>query len=81
MDAVTLQEIFDSQVEFTPSQVCVILGIHNIWTKYHAHAKSGTFPPTYYKEMKELAVEHEVEYTEPMFRSGLREVPMSPTVH
>lgn len=81
MDAVTLQEIFDSQVEFTPSQVCVILGIHNIWTKYHAEAKSGAFPSTYYKEMKELADEHEVKYTEPVFRKGLREVSTSPTLH
>lgn len=77
----TLQELFDSQAEFGPAHIHLLYSFNKLWEKYHVEAEKGKMSLAYYKSLKELADQHALSYTEPVYRNGLREVGTSPTLH
>jgi len=66
------QELFNSQAEFTPQLVGILNEMIDLQKRYHHETGNTTFSEPYYKELKEIADNHELEYTEPKFRSGLK---------
>lgn len=81
MSDLTLQELFDSQSEFSPAHVGMLNAFNKLFLKYDNENNYRRFSDGYYKEMKEIADEYGVNYTEPKFRYGLQGVDTSPTLH
>ena len=78
---ITMQELFDSQSEFTPTQVGMLNSFTKLWLKYDHETDDDSFSDSYHKELKEIADHYEVCYTEPKFRAGLKGVGSTATVH
>lgn len=71
---ITLQELFDSQSEFTPDQVGMLNSFTKLWSKYDHETNNDEFTDSYYKDLKLIADHYEVNYTEPKYRAGLKGV-------
>ncbi len=79
---ITMQELFDSQADFNKTQASLLMAFNDNWDKHLGNVKDNEWTDEYYKDLKAIADEHEVEYTEPKFRGGLRGVGMpSATIH
>ncbi len=78
---VSLQQLFDSQVEFDTKSVGLLNSMINLQQDYDHETVLDSFSPSYFQKMKEIADEFELDYTEPRFRGGLKGVDSSPTFH
>ena len=78
---ITMQELFDSQAEFNKQMASLLKAFDNNWGKHLGNKEDDEWTDEYYKDLKAIADEHEVEYTEPKFRGGLQGVDISPTIH
>ena len=77
---ITMQELFDSQAEFYKQQAGMLMDFNNIWTEHLKDKEDDDWNDKYYKDLKAMADKHDVEYTEPKFRMGLKGVDISPTI-
>ena len=78
---ITMQELFDSQSEFTTEQVGLLNSFNKLWSKYDHETDLDNFSDGYHKDLKEIADKYDVGYTEPKYRSGLKGVGSSVTIH
>ena len=76
-----MQDLFESQSEFGTKEVGMLNDFTKHWEAFHHETTKTTFSLAYYKGLKVIADKYECEYTEPVYRGGLKGVDTSPTVH
>lgn len=78
---ITLQELFESQSEFSTEHVGMLNAFTKLWLKYDHETNNDTFSEEYHEDLKLIADHYEVSYTEPKFRAGLKGVGSPITIH
>ena len=82
---ILLQDLFDSQAEFGTKEIGLLNSMIDLQQEYDHETNNPMFSISYFKALKEIADEYELDYTEPRFRGGLKimktGVDSSPVLH
>jgi len=77
----TSQILFDSQASFSPVHMCMLIDFDMLRLKHEVTVRKGIFDDEYYEGLRGIAERYDVEYVMPRYRSGLKGVDISSTVH
>lgn len=71
MDRLTLQELFDTQSEFSPKEIGVLVDTQKVWEKYSEEYLQATWSPAYHRDMKAVADKYGIQYKIPSHMGNL----------
>ncbi len=82
MDTVELlQEIFNSQADFPPKVVGMLVDFNRLWEKYYPQTNKQAFSGDYYEEVDKIAEKYGVFYKVPTHIGQLKGVGSPATLH
>jgi len=84
-DFVSRQDVFDSQVALSATEICMLLDFSKVWEKHEDSIRKEGLTNKVFDAYKDMAKEFDVEYTTPKtsakFLKLVDREGQSPTVH
>jgi ACT domain-containing protein len=84
-DFVSRQDVFDSQVALSATEICMLLDFSKVWEKHEDSIRKDGLTDKVFAEYKDMAMQYDVEYRSPRentkFLKLVDREGQSPTVH
>lgn len=84
-DFVSRQDVFDSQVALSATEICMLLDFSKVWEKHEDTIRKDGLTDKVFAEYKDMAMQYDVEYRSPRentkFLKLVDREGQSPTVH